>query len=142
MLASGATDNTAGLWSAEGKLLRTLEGHTDRLGRIAFHPMGRLLGTASFDLTWRLWDVETGVCLVEQEGHSRAVYSVAFQGDGALAASGGMDALGRLWDLRTGRCIFSLEVCLHGANDSWSFAFLAASDLELAASASQGPIQQ
>lgn len=43
-LASGATDSTARLWSAEGKLLRTLEGHTDRLGRIAFHPMGRHLG--------------------------------------------------------------------------------------------------
>lgn len=29
-LATGATDNTARLWSGEGKLLRTLEGHTDR----------------------------------------------------------------------------------------------------------------
>jgi U4/U6 small nuclear ribonucleoprotein PRP4 len=78
-LATGATDNTARLWSAEGKLLRTLSGHSDRLGRIAFHPMGRHLGTASFDLTWRLWDVETGQCLLEQEGHSRSVYTVAFQ---------------------------------------------------------------
>lgn len=50
-----------------------------RLGRVAFHPMGRHLGTASFDLTWRLWDVETGQCLLEQEGHSRSVYTVAFQ---------------------------------------------------------------
>ena len=29
---------------AEGKLLRTFAGHTDRLGRIAFHPMGQHLG--------------------------------------------------------------------------------------------------
>ena len=36
-------------------------------------------GTASFDQTWRLWDIETGECLQEQEGHSRAVYAVAFQ---------------------------------------------------------------
>lgn len=43
-LASGATDATAKLWSGDGKLLRTLTGHTDRLGRIAFHPMGRHLG--------------------------------------------------------------------------------------------------
>ncbi|KAL4445403.1 hypothetical protein ABPG77_011228 [Micractinium sp. CCAP 211/92] len=108
-LASGATDSTARLWSAEGKLLRSLEGHTDRLGRIAFHPMGRHLGTASYDQTWRLWDVETGDCLLEQEGHSRAVYAVAFQGDGALAASGGMDAIARLWDVRTGRNIFTCQ---------------------------------
>jgi hypothetical protein len=71
-----------------------LQGHTDRLGRVAFHPMGRHLATASFDTTWRLWDCETGACLLEQEGHSRAVYAVAFQQDGALAGSVGLDALG------------------------------------------------
>ena len=71
-------------------------GHTDRLGRVAIHPMGRHLGTASFDQTWRLWDLETGDCLLEQEGHSRSVYALAFQRDGALAASGGLDAVGGL----------------------------------------------
>ncbi len=60
------------------------------------HPMGRHLGTASFDQTWRLWDLETGDCLLEQEGHSRSVYALAFQRDGALAASGGLDAVGEL----------------------------------------------
>ena len=43
-LATGATDASAKLWSADGNLLRTLAGHTDRLGRIAFHPMGQHLG--------------------------------------------------------------------------------------------------
>ena len=57
-------------------------------------PAPRHLGTASYDGTWRLWDVETGACLLEQEGHSRSVYALAFQGDGALAASGGLDAIG------------------------------------------------
>lgn len=57
--------------------------------------MGRHVGTASFDETWRLWDVETGSCLLEQEGHSRPVYSVAFHPDGSLACSGGLDAIGR-----------------------------------------------
>ena len=54
-----------------------------------------LQATASFDMTWRLWDVETGQTLLEQEGHSRAVYSVAFQSDGALAGSVGLDAIGK-----------------------------------------------
>ncbi len=56
--------------------------------------MGAHLGTASYDQTWRLWDLETGACLLEQEGHSRSVYTLAFQGDGTLAASGGLDAIG------------------------------------------------
>ena len=58
--------------------------------------MGRHVGTASFDETWRLWDVETSSCLLEQEGHSRPVYTVAFHPDGSLAASGGLDAIGAL----------------------------------------------
>ena len=66
-LATGSADCTAKLWTASGTLLRTLEGHTDRLARIAMHPMGEHLATASFDLTWRLWDLETGAAILEQE---------------------------------------------------------------------------
>ena len=64
---------------------------------------GKYVGSASFDGTWRLWDVSSGACLVEQEGHSRSVYALAFHPDGSLAASGGLDAFGehsidvRLW---------------------------------------------
>ena len=42
-LATGCADGTASLWTREGRLLGKLEGHTDRCGRIAFHPMGRHL---------------------------------------------------------------------------------------------------
>lgn len=70
------------------KSLATLEGHTNRVGRLAFHPSGRYLGSASFDGTWRLWDVEAKSELLVQEGHSKEVYALAFQDDGALAASG------------------------------------------------------
>lgn len=69
-------------------------GHSQRLGRVAFHPAGQLFGTASFDGTWRLWDIATGEALLEQEGHSRSVYALAFHPDGSLAASGGLDAYG------------------------------------------------
>jgi hypothetical protein len=33
--------------------------------------MGDHLGTASYDLTWRLWDIATGDCLLEQVGFCR-----------------------------------------------------------------------
>lgn len=89
---------------AEVRPLLELKGHVDRLGRCAFHPAGGHLATASFDGTWRLWDVRTGTELLLQEGHSRAVYCLAFQADGALVASAGLDALVRVWDCRTGKC--------------------------------------
>eukprot|EP00897_Mesotaenium_endlicherianum_P005154 jgi/Mesen1/4667/ME000241S03704 len=108
-VATASADRNAILWSLEGKQLQTYDGHIDRLARLAFHPSGLYLGTASFDKTWRLWDVETGAELLLQEGHSRSVYGIAFNRDGSLAASCGLDALARVWDLRTGRSILAFE---------------------------------
>jgi U4/U6 small nuclear ribonucleoprotein PRP4 len=69
--------------------LQTLTGHSARVCRIGFHPSGRYLGSASYDGTWRLWDVERGgEELLLQEGHSKEVYSIAFQGDGSLVCTG------------------------------------------------------
>lgn len=68
--------------------LATLSGHQGRICRVAFHPSGDYVASASFDTTWRLWDVNTSKELLLQEGHSKEVYSVEFQDDGALVASG------------------------------------------------------
>lgn len=68
--------------------IATLQGHTGRVCRVNFHPSGNYLGSASYDGTWRLWDVEKQKELLIQEGHSREVFALAFQDDGALVASG------------------------------------------------------
>lgn len=65
-----------------------MKGHARRVARIGFHPSGKYLGSASFDGTWRLWDVATAQELLLQEGHAKEVYSIAFQGDGSLVATG------------------------------------------------------
>lgn len=65
-----------------------MKGHADRVCRVAFHPSGDYVASASFDTSWRLWDVTTAKELLLQEGHSKEVYSVEFQEDGALVASG------------------------------------------------------
>lgn len=113
-LASGAGGqggkSEVNLWNLEQDTpIATLEGHTDRVCRVEFHPSGKYLASASFDTTWRLWDVETTTELLLQEGHSRQVYSVSFNQDGSLLASGGFDSMGRIWDLRTGRTIMILD---------------------------------
>lgn len=65
-----------------------MKGHQERVCRVAFHPTGDYVASASFDTTWRLWDVNTAKEILLQEGHSKEVYSVEFQNDGALVASG------------------------------------------------------
>lgn len=116
--AAIATCDAAGaiaLWALDQPAARHVlsdgveRGHAQRVAQVAFHPSGRLLGSASFDYSWRLWDCQSGRELQLQEGHSRPVYSIAFHPDGALAATGGLDCHGRLWDLRLGRCIWTLS---------------------------------
>ena len=107
-LASASVDRTVRLWSPAGGAVAVLAGATDRLARVAWHPAGRLVGAASFDGAWRLWDAETGACLLEQDGHAGAVYALAFHPDGSLAISGGLDGHARVWDARTGRGVLAL----------------------------------
>lgn len=92
------------------KPLSTLSGHSHRVCKLSFHPSGKYLASASYDGTWRLWDVNSSKELLLQEGHSKELYSIAFQPDeGSLLASGGLDAIGRVWDVRSGRSVMVLD---------------------------------
>lgn len=89
--------------------MRTFKGHEGRVVNVKFHPTGKYLASASFDTTWRLWDVETGTELLLQEGHAKEVYSLSFQKDGSLLCTGGMDNVGLIWDIRSGKSIMQLN---------------------------------
>ena len=88
MVDQRVSSDSPALAENSDKPLATLSGHTNRVGRVGFHPSGRYIGSASFDGTWRLWDAETHKELLVQEGHSKEVYALAFQDDGALVSSG------------------------------------------------------
>lgn len=86
-----------------------LPPHRHRVSRVAFHPSGRFLGSACFDKSWRLFDLQKNVEVLHQEGHSRECFNLAFHCDGSLAVSAGFDARALVWDLRTGRCVIPLD---------------------------------
>jgi len=108
-LASASADGRINLWSlSESTPLNVLEGHEDRVNRIAFHPMGEHLVSTSHDMSWRLWDIETTTELLLQEGHSRPTYGCAINPDGSLVATSDLGGVVRVWDLRSGKTVMPL----------------------------------
>jgi len=87
------------------KLIRTLRGHTDTIGRIAWSPDGRMLASPSWDETIGLWDTETGECLRTLEGHSGRVYCVAFAPASRTLVSGSADSTIKLWEADSGKLL-------------------------------------
>jgi len=91
--------STIHLWSsADGKEIRTLQGHTDGILCLAYSPDGKTLASASADGTIRLWDPDKGSERQGLNGHTRAVRWIAWSHDGKRLASAGADGSVRLWD--------------------------------------------
>lgn len=109
-LASGGGEGNINFWTlGQDTPLATLSGHEGRVAKLEFHPSGKYIASASYDTTWRLWDVETRQELIVQEGHAGEVHAVSFNIDGSLLVSGGLDSVGRVWDLRTGKSVMFLD---------------------------------
>ena len=98
------------IYSLEDKApVASLSGHEGRVPRLALHPSGKFLASASYDMSWRLWDISKGMEVQKQMAHHNPVYGLAFHPDGGLLGTSSLDALARIWDCRTGRCIWTLE---------------------------------
>lgn len=114
---SGGDDRNLRLWDVtNGRLLRTLGGHTRRVSGIAVSEDGTLAVSGGDDATLRLWDLQTGRCRKKIDASGK-VFGVALSPNGrwAAATSGAREtAMGvdgtliQVWDLETERCLSEL----------------------------------
>nr|XP_055050873.1 coronin-7 [Misgurnus anguillicaudatus] len=78
-----------------------LRGHTEKIYSIKFHPHASgLLASSSYDLTVRLWNLETGEEVKRLGGHQDQIFALAWSPDGKLLATVCKDGKVRLYDPR------------------------------------------
>ncbi|XP_057672964.1 coronin-7-like isoform X3 [Corythoichthys intestinalis] len=78
-----------------------LQGHTEKIYSIKFHPLARdLLVSSSYDLTVRIWNLEDGEQVQILTGHQDQVFAMAWSPDGKLLATVCKDGKIRIYDPR------------------------------------------
>ncbi|XP_034047077.1 coronin-7 isoform X1 [Thalassophryne amazonica] len=76
-----------------------LQGHTEKIYSIRFHPLASgLLVSSSYDLTVRLWDVQRGEQVKLLSGHQDQVFGMAWSPDGKQLATVCKDGKVRIYD--------------------------------------------
>lgn len=86
------------------KHAKHLIGHGAAINQLICRPLKPyLLASASADRSFRLWNIETNVCIATFHGveaHRDEVVSIDFNRDCTQIVSGGMDHMIAIWDLK------------------------------------------
>jgi eukaryotic-like serine/threonine-protein kinase len=108
-IAAGIGKGLERIWSwRDGRILRTLNAHTEDIWTSAISPDGRTLAIGSMEGPVTLWDFDSGRPIGTFKGHQGGVASVAFSPDGKILATASVDHTAKLWDVASGRTIATL----------------------------------
>ncbi|XP_045597662.1 notchless protein homolog 1 isoform X1 [Procambarus clarkii] len=102
-LASGSDDFTLFLWepAKERKPIERMTGHQQLVNDVKFSPDTRIIASASFDKSIRLWSGLNGKFIGVLRGHVGGVYQIAWSADSRLLVSGSKDSTLKVWNVST-----------------------------------------
>ncbi|GAA5959596.1 hypothetical protein JCM3765_007210 [Sporobolomyces pararoseus] len=110
MLLTGSWTGQAKLWNVPScKPIRTLKGHSERIGGVAWHPDATLtqssqsinFATSGADNLIKLWNLESDSSISTLSGHEGRVCRINFHPSGKYLGSASYDSTWRLWDVET-----------------------------------------
>jgi hypothetical protein len=127
------------LWVREtGKLKATLVGHSGTVRGCVFIS-DKLVASASFDRTVRVWDVASFACVNVLHGHGSSINACAVSPSGQMLASGSDDYSSILWESPLDPQSASLQ--LHGHTGGVNAVVFSPSDPILLSGSSDGTIR-
>lgn len=113
-LAVATNNGQVKLWTLDGKLLKTISAHNQKIWHLSFTPDGKTFATASKDKTVKIWNLD-GQLLTTLQGHNDEVLSVSFSPNGQIATAS-KDKTVRVWDL-TGKLLHQFTGHTHEVLD-------------------------
>ncbi|XP_047307310.1 autophagy-related protein 16-like [Impatiens glandulifera] len=113
-IIAASSSNNLYMWDVNsGRMQHTLTGHTDKACAVDVSKgSNRLLVSAAYDRTIKLWDIQRGYC-INTIIFSSNCNAVSFSIDGRTVCSGHVDGNLRLWDIQSGKLMS--EVSAHSA---------------------------
>jgi WD40 repeat protein len=92
-----------------GKVLKTLDGHTDVVNDIAITNDGKYMVSGSNDKTARIWDLTTGKQIRILPVDCWKVTTISISNDNSYVTTGCNDGSVKVWELKTGKLINHID---------------------------------